>query len=66
MKVIIHRPALPLLLAGILLDLRVVKAQRRSQEKEVDDREPVKRPPQSAATRTGASGIIRWASGRRW
>jgi hypothetical protein len=65
MKVIIHRPALPLLLAGILLDLPVVKAQRRTQAKQVDDREPVKRPPQSADTRTAASGIIRWAGGRR-
>ena len=64
MKVIIHRPSLPLLLAGIMLDIPVVKARHRIKDKPVDDAEPVKRPPQSA--KTPAANPPRLAGGRRW
>jgi hypothetical protein len=66
MKVIIHRPSLPLLLAGILLDIPVVKATRRTKQEEVEELDLVRRPPQSAKASAAAAGVTRLASGRRW
>jgi hypothetical protein len=66
MKVIIHRPSLPLLLAGILLDIPVVKATHKPKQKTVEDGEPLRRPSQSAGAATTATGPRRLAGGRRW